>query len=72
MTEFLEIWMNEFVSKLGDMVRPQKVSVSVSSQQEKPSSFLKSPPNPIQVEPFHGSTLSEDTICMLMDRFAPC
>nr|DAD46881.1 TPA_asm: hypothetical protein HUJ06_016818 [Nelumbo nucifera] len=76
MSEFVDVWMAELVSTLGEKVQFRKASPRPRQQQhqeEKPFSlFINSPPKPIKLEPFHASTLSETTICLLLDRFTPC
>ncbi|KAF8410599.1 hypothetical protein HHK36_003131 [Tetracentron sinense] len=83
MSALVDMWMSE-LAKLGEKVRPRETSRSEAiktnhcfgkeeEEGKEPASLLRSPPNSrvVRVQSHHESTLSEATVCMLMDRFTP-
>ncbi|KAF7810933.1 Coiled-coil domain-containing protein [Senna tora] len=67
MSGMVEIWVGE-IAKLGEKVlshKPKKVSSSSSSQTQQSHPQIKQNTDTT-------TTMSEATVCLLMDRFVPC
>lgn len=70
----VEIWMNE-LAKLGEKIRAKRLMVFLSKAKEEDRDELEQAKEAEKVSSRvakNDTALSEDIMCLLIDRFVPC
>ncbi|TKY69156.1 hypothetical protein E2542_SST05424 [Spatholobus suberectus] len=72
MSAMLEVWMGE-LTKLGEKVMPRKSLFSKAKEGSEEEQIVeKEAQKEIMAVQRDSGTMSEATVCLLMDRFVPC